>query len=64
MNSSHGRVYTLSEIRLGLLVGHTVTGINTLLVINATNSTQYFCVSIRDAGDVNSNPALLYIAGI
>ena len=57
------RVFTITNLREGELAGHNVSGANSLLVINATNNTQYRCVSIRDAGDVDSDPAFLYIAG-
>ena len=56
-------VFTLSEIRDGGLPDHTINGSN-LVIINATNNTEYICVSIRDVGDLDSNPVRLYIAGM
>ena len=56
------RIYTLTEIRDGELTGHSLNGAN--LVVNVpTNNTQYNCMSIRDAGNIISDPAFLYIAG-
>ena len=57
------RIYTLTEIRNGELAGHSLNGAN--LVINTpVNNTEYNCVSIRDDGNVISDPAFLYIAGM
>ena len=56
------RIYTLTEIRNGSLTGHSLNGSN--LVINTPiNNTEYNCLSIRDDGNVISDPAFLYIAG-
>ena len=56
------RIYTLTEIRNGNLTGHSLNG--TTFVINIPiNNTEYNCVSIRDAGNIISDPAFLYIAG-
>ena len=59
---NNDRIYTLTEIRRGELTGHSLNGAN--LVVNVpTNNTEYTCVSIRDAGNIISDPAFLYIAG-
>ena len=55
--------FSLSEIRNGRLPDHTVNGVN-LVIVNATNNTEYICVSIRDAGNLESSPVRLYIAGM
>ena len=57
-----GNTLTLDDVRRGGLPGHSVNGTN-LLIVNATNNTEYICASIRDVGNVNSDPAYLYIAG-
>ena len=46
-----------------LLPDHTVNGIN-LVIVNATNNTEYICVSVTDDGNANSDPVVLYIAGM
>ena len=56
-------IVTLSEIRDGDLSNHSVNGSN-LVIINASNNTEYICVSIRDADNLESNPVHLYIAGM
>ena len=56
-------VETLSEIRDGDLPGHAANGSN-LVIVNATNNTEYICVSIRDAGNLESSPVHFYIAGM
>ena len=61
MNGSD--VETLSEIRDGDLPDHSVNGSN-LVIVNATNNTEYICVSIRDAGNLESSPVHLYVAGM
>ena len=54
---------SLSAIRGGAIPGHNVSG--TSLVINTpVNNTEYVCLSIRDEGDIPSEPAFLYIAGM
>ena len=57
-----GNVLTISDIRGGALPNHTVNGSN-LVIVTATNNTEYVCVSIRDSGDLNSSAVRLYIAG-
>ena len=52
---------TLTDIRRGGIPGHTANGSN-LVVVNATNNTQYMCVSISIT-DVLSDPVYLYVAG-
>ena len=43
--------------------GHAVNGAN-LLIVNATNNTEYVCVSVEGGGVVtDSDPVVLYIAG-
>lgn len=59
-----GPALTLSGINNGALPGHTVNGLN-LVIVNATNNTQYRCWTIQDnADDVPSDPVTLYIAGM
>ena len=59
---NNDRIYTLTEIRSGDLTGHSIN--RTTLVVNVpTNNTKYNCVSIRDDGNIISDPAFLYIAG-
>ena len=61
---NNDRIYTLTEIRYGELTGHSASINETNLVVNVpTNNTQYNCASIRDAGNIISDPAFLYIAG-
>ena len=44
--------------------GHTVNGVN-LVIVNATNSTNYICVSVVDGmNDTDSEPVYLYVAGM
>ena len=58
-----GNTLSLDDIRMGGLPGHTVNGTN-LVIVNATNNTQYICVSVDDVlGNTDSNPVYLYIAG-
>ena len=42
--------------------GHTVNGEN-LVIVNATNNTEYICVSIAGGGNADSDPVILYVAG-
>ena len=44
--------------------GHTVDGVN-IVIVNATNSTNYICVSVVDnMEDEDSEPVYLYVAGM
>ena len=44
--------------------GHAVNGVN-LVIVNATNSTNYICVSLVDnVGETDSEPVHLYVAGM
>ena len=44
--------------------GHTPKGDN-LVIINATNNTEYICVAVEGGGaTTNSEPVVLYIAGM
>ena len=47
----------------GRLPGHTINGTN-LVIVKATNNTQYVCVSITNDGDVFSDPVYLYTTGM
>ena len=55
--------FTIPEIRNGALPGHTINGTN-LVVVNATNNTQYICYSITDSVIIPIAPVYLYIAGM
>jgi len=57
-----GTAVSLGDIDLGGLPGHSRNG-TSLVVDTPVNNTKYQCVSIRDAGNVMSDPAFLYIAG-
>ena len=59
---NNGATLTLTDIRNRALPGHILNGTN-LVVNTPVNNTEYVCVSIRDDGDVLSDPAYLYIAG-
>ena len=57
--------YPLPFIRNGGLPGHALNATNdNLIIVNATNNTEYVCVSITDDGATNSAPVHLYIAGM
>ena len=44
--------------------GHTVNGIN-IVIVNATNNTEYVCVSVVDGmDDTDSEPVYIYVAGM
>jgi len=53
---------SLGDIHDGDLEGHSLNG-TSLVVDIPVNNTKYVCVSIRDAGNLESEPAFLYIAG-
>ena len=57
--------YPLPFIRNGGLPGHALNVTNdNLIIVNATNNTEYVCVSSTDDGDANSAPVHLYITGM
>ena len=45
------------------LPGHTVNGEN-IVIVDATNNTEYICVSIAAEGNTDSDPVFLYVAGM
>ena len=51
----------IGDIARGLLADHIVNG-NNLVIINATNNTNYICVGTTTDGLVDSDPVILYIA--
>ena len=53
----------IGDIARGLLADHTVNGDN-LVVVNATNNTNYICVGTTTDGLVDSDPVILYIVGM
>ena len=62
MNNSNAAVSS-SEIA-GTFPGHTNNGVN-IVIVNATNNTEYVCVSlVDDMQPENSAPVLLYVAGM
>ena len=59
-----GETFSIGDIRdRGLLPDHIVNGTN-LVIVNATNNTQYICVSVTNDGDIPSAPVYLYITGM
>ena len=61
MNGSN--TISVANIRNGGFPDHAVNGSN-LVIVNATNNTEYICVSVTDNGNVYSDPVILYIAGM
>ena len=53
----------ISDIANGGLPDHTVNG-NNLVIVNATNNTNYICVGTTTGGLVDSDPVILYIVGM
>ena len=59
-----GDILTIPEIGDdGELPGHTVNGTN-LVVVNASNNTEYVCFSLTNTANTPSAPVYLYIAGM
>ena len=57
--------FPLSTIRNGGFPDHTLNATNNdLIVVNATNNTEYICASITDDDDTYSAPVYLYVAGM
>ena len=55
-------LHTLADLFNGKVAGHNRSGTN-LLVNSAVNNTKYVCVSQTINGDINSNPAYIFVAG-
>ena len=53
---------SLSGVDGGGIPGHSRNG-TSLVVDTPVNNTEYVCVSIRDQGNVESDPVFLFIAG-
>ena len=59
-----GQTFSVGDIRdRKILPGHMVNGTN-LVIVKATNNTEYICVSTTSDGDTPSAPVYLYIAGM
>ena len=59
INSS---VYLPADLFNGVLAGHNSSGTN-ILVNSPVNNTKYVCVSQTINGNINSNPAYIFVAG-
>ena len=58
----NGTTYLLSDLRFGLLPGHSLNGAN-VLVNSPVNNTEYICVFLVRDGKITSDPAYIIIAG-
>ena len=61
MNDSNTVI--IRDIANGGLPNHTVNG-NNLVIINATNNTNYICVGSTSLGQLGSDPVILYVVGM
>ena len=60
----NGSDYTPPSVIGSSFPGHTHNGVN-IVIVNATNNTEYVCVSSVDGFPVrDSDPVYLYIAGM
>ena len=58
----NGSLHALEDLFNGVVAGHNSSGTN-LLVNSPVNNTKYVCVSQTTNGNINSNPAYIFLAG-